>query len=32
MKMRIKTGDSVQAIQWHIDFFGESFQSVGAAC
>ena len=29
MKMRIKAGDAVQAIQRHIDFFGESFQLIG---
>lgn len=29
MKMRIKTGNSVQAIQRHVNFCGESFQLVG---
>ena len=29
MKVRIKTGHSVQAIQRHINFFGESFQLIG---
>jgi hypothetical protein len=27
--MRIKAGDTVQAIQWDIHFFGESFQLIG---
>jgi len=29
MKMRIKASDTVQAIQRHINFFGESFQLIG---
>src|SRR5277367_4302892 len=29
MKMGIKAGDSMQAIQRHINFFGESFQLIG---
>src|SRR5271169_487740 len=29
MKMRVKTSDSVQAIQRHINFLGERFQLIG---
>jgi hypothetical protein len=29
MEMRVKAGHPVQAIQRHINFFGESFQLVG---
>jgi len=29
MKMRVKAGHSVQAIQRHVNFFGESFQLIG---